>query len=494
MATDVGLMAPVMFAEGLESVVRDSEQLSASVETLAADVRVTLAVSTLSGEPIQEQRGTLTPDNIEDFRPHPKAEERAVARAEELGLTVIKRGRFGITVSGPADLVREVCGTELVVQTNARFSDVRSTQEFSSSFAPLEPTDLFLVPQNSLTIPAAIDDSIDDFVFIPPPILFAPDPSPPAASFHNIGSGDIRHLLNVPNEFDGSGIRVGVVDTGFYEHPYYKANTFDYQPIATASAPDAYIDDHGHGTAITFNVFATAPGARVCGYKQTNPPQIALEDAADEEADIISCSWGYDREQVFPILQATILSIIADGVIVLFAAGNGHYAWPGSEPSVLSIGGAFWNEKHKLEASNYASGYLSSLFPGRRVPDVSGLCGERPKAIYIIMPTQPDNLMDRTLSGTPHPSFDETDDDDGWVGASGTSSATPQVAGIVAMMLQKARQIGRTLDTSDVRAILESSAVPITQGRNAMGFPAVGQPNVAVGWGLVDARAALAQV
>jgi subtilisin family serine protease len=153
-----------------------------------------------------------------------------------------------------------------------------------------------------------------------------------------------------------------------------------------------------------------------------------------------------------------------------------------------------WSAPGALQASNYASGYMSSMFPGRRIPDVSGLCGQTPKAIYILMPTQPANTMDQQNGGTPFPDADETRGNDGWVGASGTSSATPQIAGIVALMIQKARRKGLTLSAADVRSKLEASCVAITAGRNAMGFPAVGQPNTAVGFGLVNATAALANV
>jgi subtilisin family serine protease len=77
------------------------------------------------------------------------------------------------------------------------------------------------------------------------------------------------------------------------------------------------------------------------------------------------------------------------------------------------------------------------------------------------------------------------------LGASGTSSATPQIAGVVALMVQKARAAGRTLNPADAKDALARSCRPITAGRNAMGFPPVGQPNTAVGFGLVDATAAL---
>jgi serine protease AprX len=264
--------------------------------------------------------------------------------------------------------------------------------------------------------------------------------------------------------------------------------------VPTSSAPNPQVDDYGHGTAIAYNVFATAPKAELLGFQQTDPPQDALEDAADANVDVITCSWGWDREQLFPLVQASLLSIIKEGKIVLFASGNGHYAWPGSEPDVISIGGVYSNSFRALEASSYASGYMSGMFPGRRIPDVCGLCGHRPRAIYIMMPTQPANTMDRENSGLTFPNGDETTANDGWVGASGTSSATPQIAGIVALMVQKARANGTALTPASVKAALEQSCVAVTAGRNAMGLPAVGQPNTAVGFGLVDATAALAKI
>jgi subtilisin family serine protease len=285
------------------------------------------------------------------------------------------------------------------------------------------------------------------------------------------------------------------VDSGFFPHPYYSTRGFKLTATPTVSAPQPQVDGYGHGTAVAYNIFATAPKAELLGFQQTDPPQDAVEDAADAGVDIISCSWGWDREQVFPLLQASLLSIIEEGKIVLFAAGNGHYAWPGSEPGVISVGGVFWNDASTLEASDYASGYMSSLFPGRRIPDVCGLCGEKPKAIYIVMPTQPANTMDAEYSnGGPFPNGDETKATDGWVGASGTSAATPQIAGVVALMVQKAKAKGTKLTADAVRDVLENTCVPVTAGRNAMGFPAVGHPNTAVGFGLVNATAALEKI
>lgn len=486
--------AALSFGVGLEPIVKTSKPLADRVARLADEVPFSVTTATTGGEPIQAQLGRLTPDNVSEFRPRPDERERAVEKLEATGCRVIRRGRFSVSMRGPASLVQDLIGQKLVVQASPRQSTLRSTRMFADTFRKPGPHDLFLAPETSLSIPSKAE-GVDHLVFIPPPLFFAaPRAKAPKTKFHSIDETAIRKLLNVPAAATGMGIKVAIVDTGFYPHPYYKKNGLSLTPMKTTSSPRPHVDSEGHGTAIAYNVFAVAPQVEVLGFQQTDPPQDAIEEAADAGAEIISCSWGYDREQVFPILQASILDVIAEGKIVLFASGNGHYAWPGSEPEVLSVGGVYSDANSKLEASNYASGYMSGMFANRRVPDVAGLCGQAPRGIYIIMPTQPATAMDQDLGSAAFPDGDGTATDDGWVGASGTSSATPQIAGVVALLLERAKAKGRTLSPAEVKTILTGTCVQVAEGRNAMGFPALGQPNNAVGHGLVDASAALAKV
>jgi serine protease AprX len=484
------LPTTLSFADGLEDVVARNAGLAKRARTLEQDVRVTVLPQTRSGKTLRDARRLPSaPTALDDYRPDDAACDAAERFLESSGVQVLRRGRFGITVKSSADQLRSIVDLDLRVFALPRREPARSVRAFAQTAAPPQPDDLFVAPVDSISVRVR-KEGIDDLLFIPPPLYFAtPTAIPPIPPYHHLQEAGIRSLLNVPNGATGAGVRVAVVDTGFYPHPYYAAKGYRLTPVPTAISPNPDQDGNGHGTAVALNVFAVAPGCDVLGIQKTDVLD-ALEEAASR-ADVITCSWGWPSEQWFPVVEKTLQDIVAEGKIVLFAAGNGQQAWPATMPEVISVGGVYADATGALEASSYASGFVSSLYPPRRVPDVSGLCGQAPRGIYIVMPCPPGSPMDLGYGGGPFPDRDTTDPGDGWVVASGTSSATPQVAGVVALMIEKARAHGRALDAAGARAILEQTCRPVTTGSNAFGFPAYGHPNVAVGYGLVDAAAAL---
>ena len=91
-------------------------------------------------------------------------------------------------------------------------------------------------------------------------------------------------------------------------------------------------------------------------------------------------------------------------------------------------------ENGSIQASSYASGFMSNIYPNRQVPDVCGMVGMSPGAKYIMLPLEPGCTIDVNASGGTHPNGDETANNDGWAAISGTSAAAPQLAGLAALI------------------------------------------------------------
>ena len=123
----------------------------------------------------------------------------------------------------------------------------------------------------------------------------------------------------------------------------------------------------------------------------------AFNEAVSLRPHIISCSWTGHRpfalDGIDMALEASVSEAVANGITVVFSAGNGHAGFPGQHPDVISAGGVFMDRTGHLEASSFASGFQSQIYSGRRVPDVCGLVGHVPDR-YIMMPVPPGSTID----------------------------------------------------------------------------------------------------
>jgi hypothetical protein len=191
------------------------------------------------------------------------------------------------------------------------------------------------------------------------------------------------------------------------------------------------------------------------------------------------------------VLEAEIVSAVASGITVIFACGNGgSVGWPGCLADVISVGGAFPRQDGTWEASSYASSGVSSYCPGRHCPDLSGIVGQAPKGIFIVMPTMMGAAFDQSFSGGVHPNGDETGPNDGWLVASGTSSAAPMVAGAAALMLQAKS----SLSPAEIKQALMDTCIDVVNGASASGEVAGIGPDSATGAGMINIGAAVNKV
>ena len=198
-----------------------------------------------------------------------------------------------------------------------------------------------------------------------------------------------------------------------------------------------------HGTAEAANIFSCAPNIDFIGVKWGINATLAFKAASDLEPGVMTNSWGYHLPGLTtlpnflkPLEAAVLEAVILRGIIVCFSAGNGHIAFPAMMPDVLAVGGVharanLVGNDFFLEASNYASSFDSLIYPGRHVPDVCGLVGMQPGALYIMLPVPPGSAIDVGVSGGTHPNGDETSPNDGWAAISGTSSTSKKQSTLV---------------------------------------------------------------
>ena len=197
-------------------------------------------------------------------------------------------------------------------------------------------------------------------------------------------------------------------------------------------------DEVGHGTGIASNLLAVAPDSDFLFVKMFDGANWAARAgfvlAVNNGARIITNSWGQGHD---PLLEADIIDAVNNGVTVVFACGNGGaVGWPACMDEVISVGGAYPRQDGSWEASSYASSGVNALVPGRQCPDLSAIVGHSPNGIFIMMPTQAGATFDGSFGGGVFPNGDETGVADGWLCASGTSSAAPMVAGAATLMLE----------------------------------------------------------
>lgn len=442
-----------------------------------------------TGVPFSHVMNELTLDSYTELSPTERTVQEVAKQLQQKGFQVfVDDHSTSVSAQGPFDLFEKTFKTKL-----RKRKRTLKLEQREQSF------DFFDTVKDA---PEPAPESIQGALYVSiqrPPIYFQSPLPPPVKYFHLRVPGDVAMVLRASATHrrstasgaraTGAGVRMAMLDTGFFVHPYFKMHGYRLNPVAAAdAAPPATDDTVGHGTGEVANIFACAPDAKVFGVKMGGNPVLSFDRAMAMAPKVISCSWGYHLPGMSTLppalvpLRLRILSVVAAGVTVVFSAGNGHVGFPGMMPEVISVGGVFADQQLSLRASNYASSFASLIYPGRRVPDFCGLVGMQPRAAYIMLPVQKGCEIDVDLGGTPYPTKDETATDDAWSVISGTSAAAPQVAGICALLLQKSP----TLTPHQIKSILKSTATDVTVGTSAMGESAGPGVDDATGAGLVN--------
>lgn len=238
-------------------------------------------------------------------------------------------------------------------------------------------------------------------------------------------------LLNIPELWkvtQGEDITVAVLDTGVYPHIQLMYNLAGGMNFVT-NKPTDWGDRQGHGThcagiiaarpckphALTTNrsVIGVAPRAKILACKVLSDTGAGTNEAIADaifwcikrKVDIISMSLGSEEDS--PILRSAIKEAYRHNIIMIAAAGNDgdeylddDIDYPGRYPEVICVGSV----NKYLDRSWFSSDgeTLDIMAPGEEI-----------LSTYLA---------------------------DGYAVLSGTSMATPFVAGLAALILSKHRK------------------------------------------------------
>ena len=320
------------------------------------------------------------------------------------------------------------------------------------------------------------------------------------------------HADKVWEEFgiDGSGITVGIIDTGVnYNIPAIKKSFLDYDSTSgtvinkvddpstkkwegasyrdfvdnTAYPENSEVNDHGTHVAGTIlgqqsnsvNRIGVAPGAKFISARAIGPEGGEVSDLLaaaqwmlEMKPDVINNSWGgpNDNDEWF---KDIINAWNSAGIVPVFAAGNtsskvpepGSISNPGNYLDVISVAAV----DHNKQVGRFSNKGPSAFDSGKSIikPEISA----------------------------PGVQVRSVDARGNYVSWNGTSMATPHVVGVIALIKEAAKKAGKEEEydsLDEIRNLITSTAEPLSDNTYTQ------SPNMAYGYGLINAYDAVAKI
>jgi subtilisin len=246
----------------------------------------------------------------------------------------------------------------------------------------------------------------------------------------------------------GAGVTVAVLDTGSVNHPDFTradgskviTGCVNFADRSSAQIEGQCADGHGHGTHVTgtiagaggadgLGIFGVAPNASVFSYKVLNDRGSGYADdianaitvAADRGANIISMSLGGSSGS--SLYLDAIRYANSKGVLVIAAAGNS-----GPNPDTIGYPGGY---KEVVAVAALNPDEVVSYFSSRGITDGNDT-----------------SIVDREVEvAGPGRNTISTYKDGGYYTMSGTSMATPHIAGLAAKIWNGASSTRNSLVT-----------------------------------------------
>jgi len=183
---------------------------------------------------------SITPETVALFQSEPQVVEEACQRLERLGMKVLRVGDITCTVKATVEIFEKVFGVRLEREEVDLFEGSEGIHLIVTAFAVAGAKERkFVAP------PKELEDVIEGAV-LPTPHQFFQSPLPPAVGYPHLDvPADVALGLNAERAhrlgFTGECIRIAMVDSGFFAHPFYTARGYHIDPVILS--PDSFGSD-----------------------------------------------------------------------------------------------------------------------------------------------------------------------------------------------------------------------------------------------------------
>lgn len=276
-----------------------------------------------------------------------------------------------------------------------------------------------------------------------------------------------KKVLNFNYDYTGKGVTIAYIDTGIFPHLDFTLGKkrIVYFADFVNNLPHPY-DDNGHGSFVSgvgsgngissgFKFAGMAPESNIIALKALNSKgeanaSIILQamdwiknNAENFNIRVVCMSFGSDSLGENDPIKLGAEKLWNAGIAVVAAAGNSGPNYqtiksPGISPKIITVGGI--NDNRNSNAKNYIIAPFSSRGPA--------LANFKPD---IVAPSV--DITSCKVGG-------------GYTVMSGTSVATPMIAGMLALAYEK----NPKLTPTQLKKLLLNSASAITYNLNYEGF------------------------
>jgi subtilisin len=280
---------------------------------------------------------------------------------------------------------------------------------------------------------------------------------------------------NIASASGGLGVNVVVLDTGVnVNHPDLKRRVGQCKDFTNLRFPvvdNKCEDKNGHGTHVAgiiaadagedkLGIYGVAPAAKIFAYKvcgangscYTDDIAVGLKTAVSQGANVVNMSFGTDKD--IPLIRDAVNDAWSKGVLLVAAAGNdGPFPdsidYPGAYASVVAVGAI----NKSLNVTDWSSRGVN-------------------------LSTDPKVINDRDVEfAAPGDSVESTWNNGGYVILSGTSMASPFVAGLAAKYWQSVAVVNKAQTTREFLRSLAKDLSPLgltlTDNYSGFGLPQV---------------------